>query len=494
MTLMTSGPFRRALLAATGAALASGCSFVPKERPTPPPLPNAFPTATSEAGAPQVEVSLTDWWKGFHDPTLDALIAEGLERSPSVRQALLRVRVARAQTRQTVGAFLPSIDGSGRASYTRSIRGPGLFGSTLGGVGGGGTVAPETEQATGTYGFTSSWEIPMFQRLEASVIGARANTRAANEDVRGARVALAADIANAYVDLRAAQNRLVALREGAEIAESLAGILKISADAGIASPSDAADARRQAEVTRATLADIEISARQAANTLSLLRAYAPGAEPADTAAVLATPAAVPTIELAGAPAAPADLVRMRPDIARAEANALLAAARLGVSRASLLPTLNLTGSLLTSTNIIGTALSQDVSQAQGGAVITIPLLDWGRRFADIDISKSQFKSALIDYETAVNQGVGEASLALTQLEQGDLRLESARAAEAAAQITINGVRASYDVGIVSLSDRLRSDQQFLEAQNLRIQAESASARAAIAVYRAFGGGPPDLSE
>ncbi len=490
---MTPSPLRQALLIAVSASALAGCSLLPKERPTPPPLPSAFPTAGTSAVAAAADVPLTDWWKGFSDPTLDALIAEGLERSPTVRQAALRVRTARAQSRQTLSTYLPSVSGTGRAQYTRSIEGPGLFGSTPGGAGGG-DATPEAEQAIGSYGLSASWEIPLFARLEAAVVGARANTRAANEDVRGARVTLAADIADAYVDLRTSQNRLKALREGADISLSLADILKISADAGIASPSDAADARRQAENTRAALADVEIGARQSANTLSTLRARAPGTEPAAIAVVLNEPAPVPTITLAGAPAAPADLVRLRPDIARAEANAIVAAAQVGVSRADLLPSLNLTGALTTSDNLIGSALSQITTEATATPSISIPLLDWGQRFAAIDVSKSRFKSALIDYETAVNQGVSEASLALTQLEQGQMRLDRARAAEAAAEITANGTRASFGAGIASLSDRLRSDQQFLDAQTQRIQAEASAAKAAIAVYRAFGGGPPDLSQ
>jgi NodT family efflux transporter outer membrane factor (OMF) lipoprotein len=485
---LRSGAAVAALLA--GATLASGCALMPRERPTPPPVPNAW-TEADTAAAP---VSLTDWWKGFSDPTLDQLVAEGLERSPTVRQAVLRVREARAQGRQTLTAYLPEIDGTGRGQYTRSIQGPGLLGSTLSGVGGGGAFTPEQEQAIGSYGATASWEIPLLARLTAAVTGARANTRAAIEDVRGAKVTLVADIASAYVDLRTAQNRRDALRRGAELAVSLADILQKSADAGITAPADAADARRQAESTKAALADIEIATRQAANQLALLRAHAPGTEAPDVAAVLDERAPVPTIALAAAPAAPADLVRLRPDIARAEAQAIVAAAEVGLSRSDLLPRLALTGSLLASDNLIGNALSQPVTQAQVIPTVTIPLLDWGKRFAAIDQNKARFQEALISYEATVNQGVAEASAALTELTQGEQRLAAARAAEAAAAATAKGRRASFDAGITSLTDRLRADQQLLDAEQQRIQAESSAAKAAIDVYRAFGGGPPDIAK
>lgn len=474
-----------------GASLLAGCSTMPRERAVAPPLPSAWPVAASDAATP---AALTNWWNGFSDPTLDKLVEEGLERSPSVRLAYLRLKEARGQSRQTFGTFLPEISATGRAQYTRSINGPGLFGSTLGGVGGGATITPEREQAIGSYGASVSWEIPLFARLEAAAIGASANRRAAIEDVRGAHVALAADIANAYVDLRTAQNRLAALREGADLAEQLAGIVKTSADAGIASPADAADARRQAETTKASLSDIEIAKTVAANQLSLLRAHAPGTEASEIDAALAAAAPAPTIALAAAPAAPADLLRLRPDIARAEAQATLAAAQVGVSRADLLPQLNLTGSLITSENLIGNPLSQLTTQAVATPIISIPLLDWGRRFAAVSVSRARFDQALISYESTVNNAIAEGVATLTQLDQGEKRLAAARAAESAAEITANGFRASYGAGIASLTDRLRSDQQLLDAQLARITAESAAAKAAIGVYRAFGGGPPDLSE
>ena len=237
---------RAALLAAAGASTLAACSTMPSERPAPPPLPASWPVSLTNGDT----AALTDWWKSFNDPLLDQLVTEGLERSPNVRLAMLRLKEARAQNRQTFGAFLPEISGTGRATVTQTANGVGLSGAS--------------ETGLSAYGATVSWEIPLFSRIEAATIGARANARASIEDVRGARVSLAADVANAYVDLRTAQNRLAALREGGAIAVQLADILDISARAGITPLADAADARRQAESIKASLADAEIAARVAA--------------------------------------------------------------------------------------------------------------------------------------------------------------------------------------------------------------------------------------
>jgi len=63
--------------------------------------------------------------------------------------------------------------------------------------------------------------------------------------------------------------------------------------------------------------------------------------------------------------------------------------------------------------------------------------------------------------------------------------------EEAAESTLRGRRAAYDAGLLSLTDLLRAEQQAIDARLSRINSESSQARAAISVYRAFGGGPPD---
>jgi NodT family efflux transporter outer membrane factor (OMF) lipoprotein len=473
----------RAASALALAGLSAGCVTMPHERPTPPPLPAAWTEAKTLAGGDET-AALENWWTGFHDPLLNQLVAEGLTRSATVRQAALRVTQARAQSQQTLGAYAPQISGQARGQFTRSINGPPLIGA--GGA--------EVEQGIGSYGATVSWEIPLFARIHAASIGAKANTRGALADERGAKVALAADVAQAYVDLRTAQNRRAALGEAADLAAELARILRTSADAGITAEADAQDALREAESDRAQVADAEVQTRSAINRLSLLRARAPGTEDPALEAKLEAADQIPTIELAGAPAAPADLIRLRPDVAGAEADAIVAAAQVGISRTDILPRLNLTGSILGSRNIEGAALAENSLTGALTPLITIPLLDWGTHAAAVRANKAAFQSALIQYQSTVNQGVSEASNALTQLSQGAERLEAAKAAEAAAEITARGRRAAYDAGISSLTDRLRADQQLLAARLTRIQAESQSASAAIAVYRAFGGGPPDMGK
>lgn len=465
-------------VALSGVALASSaCSTMPRERPEAPALPTAWRDAPMGANA-----QLTDWWRQFDDPALDRLVDEALTNGPTVQIAALRVTEARAVSHSTITRYLPELTAIGRGDYTRAIEGP--INSIPGAPGSG-----DPEQMTGSYGAQVSWEIPLFARIEASVVGSRASRDSAFADLRAARVTLAADVAQAYVDYRAARESYEALSEQVGVADQLAGILETSANAGIAAPADAADARRLAESARTQLPGLVIEARRAENVLAVLRGISPGTEDQSTAAVLAADADVPVLPLDGAPAAPADLLRLRPDVARAEAQALLAAANLADARANLLPSLNLTGAITVTDNIIGASLPSAITQATGTPLISIPLFDWGARFADVRADRSRFQQSLIQYRQTVISAVGEASNALTSLEQGRQRLASARRAEEAAEAATRGSRAAYEAGIQSLADRLRSEQQLIDARLSRINAEQQQAGAAIATYRAFGGGP-----
>lgn len=458
---------KQALAAALGAALlASGCITLPGDRPEHGALPQAWRDAPQVA-AENGQDRLINWWSGFNDPLLSGLVSEGLANGPTIQLAAARVREARALSRTTITRYLPQLTATASDQYVDVIDGAGSPAGLSG----------------SSYGAEASWEVPLFT-LAPAALGARANTRLALADQRGAQVALAADIARAYVDLRAAQNSLRALQESVSNADRIASILDVSARAGFAAAADAADARRQAETTRARLAGFVIEQRRAEGVLATLRGHAPGTEPPHIMQQLNTAAPAPSLPITSAPAAPADLVRLRPDVASAEQNALLAVANLGGARADLLPRLNITGSI---------SVTDAATIATGGPAISLPLFDWGERWATVRQRDAQMDQRFIEYRQTVNAAVDEATNALVSLDQGAKRLTAARIAEEAAETTLRGRRAAYEAGLLSLTDLLQAEQQTIDARLTRIDSEAEQARAGIAVYRAFGGGPPAVT-
>ncbi len=472
---------KSALAAAlSGALLASSCVLMPHDRPEAGVLPDTWRDAPVVADANGTD-RLVNWWQGFNDPTLNALVAQGVSDGPTVQLAALRLREARSLSYATLVRYFPAVSAIGSESYRRAVEGP-LLPNASGGL--------DEEQSTVSWGGQASWEVPLFS-IGATATGVRGANRAAFADARGALVAIAADIANAYVDLRAAQRSYAALQEAVANADRIASILQTAAQAGFASEADAADARRQAETQRAALSNYFIAMRRAEATLSVLRGIAPGAEAQDTATALESAADVPSLPIASAPAAPVDLVRLRPDVAAAEAQALIAAAQLGAARADLLPKLNITGAINVTDNDIGTPLGTSTTLVTAQPIISLPLFDWGQRIATVSQRDAQFHQSLIQYRLTVIQAVADATTALVSLDQGSRQLTASRAASEAAETTLRGRRAAYNAGLLSLTDLLRAEQQAIDARLSLIAAQQSQARAAVAVYRAFGGGPPE---
>lgn len=454
--------------------LVAGCITMPDPRAEAPPLPAAWRDAPAGAERP-----VSEWWRAFHDPALDRLITEALADGPSVQLALLRVREARAASRASILQFLPEIRATSGGQYSKVVNGQ----TTQGGA---------REQMTGAYGAQISWEAPLFA-IGPAASGGHAATQGALADLRGAQSTLIADVAQAYVDLRAAQASRGALARSITAADELARILAISARAGMTAQSEAADARRLSETARARLVDLVIEERRAQSVLAILRGRAPGTEDIAMQDILELAGApLPTLHLSSAPAAPADFLRLRPDVARAEADTLAAAANVGAARADMLPRLTFTGAIDVTTALIGNA--PGTSLATATPLVSIPLFDWGRRMSIARQRDAQFEHSLIRYRQVVVQAVADASNALVSLDQGRLRLDAARYAADAADITARGARASHESGIASLADRLRAEQQLIDADLARIDAEAEFTRAAIATYRAFGGGPALLAD
>lgn len=474
----------KVLGALLGVAAVAACSTTPRQVTEVPPLPTSW--TSPPVGATQAQ--LENWWRAFDDPVLTRLIEDGVSAAPSVRLAQLRLLEARASARSTIARYLPDLSLEASGQYTRVEEGPLL---ASGGFQTGGAFTLEQEQFIATYGPRVRWEIPLLGRIDAAVRGARSTQAFAEADLRGAQAAIAGDIAEAYVALRRAQNIAAALAQSVAAADQLADILEIGAGAGLTAPADAADARRQAESLRARQTDLLLAVQQERTRLALLRGRAPGTEPRDLDVALTTPEAVPAAPLFSVPAAPADLLRVRPDVAQAEARALTAAAAVGAARADQWPQINLSGALSIADNLVGGPLPEQTMRLIAQPLISLPLFDWGQRQAAVRQRDSQFEQALILYRETVNAAIAEADLALTGLSVAEERLQAARAAELAATAAARGARASYEAGITSLPDRLRADQLLIDAQIARIEAETARASVAVSVYRAFGGGPPE---
>ncbi|HEY0878010.1 MAG TPA: TolC family protein, partial [Zeimonas sp.] len=271
--------------------------------------------------------ALVDWWTRFDDPLLVRLIDDAQRNSPTLEQAAQRIAEARANARAAGAALAPTLDAN--ASVNR--------GNTL--LIAAGSPAAAT-MSSGT--LDARWEIDVFGAARNRAAAAQARLDGARLQWHDARVSLAAEIADAYVGLRACEALVDVLQaQAASLAQTESLTLR-KTDAGFEAPANAALARANAADARARTtaqrADCDVARVQLATLAAL-----PVAELRD--AVAASRAQLPEPQAFDVDSVPARVLAQRPDLVAAERAVAAAASELGAAEADRYPRLSLAGSI-----------------------------------------------------------------------------------------------------------------------------------------------------
>ncbi|MGI4983693.1 MAG: efflux transporter outer membrane subunit, partial [Janthinobacterium lividum] len=339
-------------LATLGAALAlAGCTlgpdYVAPQAATPAGYNDLPRTGDDIASRPQAAEPDPAWWRAFDDPQLDSLIARAIAGNLSLQQAVLRIAAAREQVVQSVAAGIPTI--SANASAKRQQLGvQGILDASHVSAGTLDAASPGAGSALGVLtdpvnlyqgSFDASWELDLFGRVRRSVESSQAAAREDVENRNDALVSLEAEVARAYVQLRGAQLVARTINEQIKVAQDSVDLTRERSRHGLSPQVDVENASAQLGSLRAQLPQYEAQTVQAMNGLAVLLGQAPGsldAELSPARPMPALPAAIPV-------GVPSTLARRRPDVRQAEASLHAATANIGVSVASLFPSVSLTG-------------------------------------------------------------------------------------------------------------------------------------------------------
>src|SRR5690348_13379406 len=449
--------FRALLPLAVCAALAA-CASMPAPPLPSGDLPPAWRNAQTQAEAPAPD--LRGWWKAFDDPELNALVEQALHDNLDVQQAALHLRAARELEGVSGAAYKPQL----------AFR----------------TLSTPTPQADADYfqaGFDAEWELGLFGRARANARVAKGNADTAAADLQAARVSLVAEVARAYLQLRSAQARENSLRSIAHATQRKRQLIELREHLRLSSQMELERARADEAQAQAALAEPRAQIAQYAQTLALLLGRSE--PPSDLLEVQP----VPELAETGLDSVPADLLRTRPEIARAQATVLKAAGELGIAHADRFPRIGLGGAITWATRIRGVNFGGTNNTSGVGPVIDIPLFDWGMRAAAEHARGDELKAALLAYRQAVLQGATEVETALAALHQAQIGAQHADEAAAALQ----------DSAVLSAKLRRLGQADDLDVADARIAAAKAQADAEqarehqgvafIALYKALGGAP-----
>src|SRR5499433_1006507 len=221
------------------------------------------------------------WWKAFNDPALDQLIERAYRENLSLRQAGVRVLQARAQLGIAVGEIFPQTQQAiGSVQYNRtSDRG------ALAAAAQGRSVAYWQSEI----GAQASWELDFWGRIRRNIQSAEASLLSTLADYDNTLVTLTADVANNYIALRTAEERIRIAKENADAQDGILKITDVRFKYGTATQRDVEQARTSLLNTQASIPPLETERRQAQDALSVLL----GVPPSDLSDALAGSSGIP---------------------------------------------------------------------------------------------------------------------------------------------------------------------------------------------------------
>lgn len=469
-----------AILLLLGSATLAGCAVgpnyvAPHERA----LAVFMGGAAVEARATPVDTAdLLNWWRSFDDPILTSLVEQALVQNLDVQQAVARVTQARASLKKANAALLASGQVSGQVgdSY-QSLRTP---------VGRIANTTPGFQRNSQIYevDLGARWEIDAFGGLSRSEEVARDDLQASQATAVASRLAVAAETADTYIAIRGLQERIAIARSQVETQQRLVDTVALQYREGVAAELQLRQSEGALAPVKASVSVLENSLDVAMNALDVLVGMQPGTNRTMLEKVSAIPVP-PRVATAGGPAG---LLRRRPDIIAAERLLAASNARIGAAIAEYYPKFSLSGLLGTATTSAGGFFGSASAQGAGAFGLRWRLFDFGRVDAEIKGARGRNAEALAAYRLTVlraSEDVEDAFSALVKREAQEKSLaDGERSLTRARQASF----AAYKGGVVSLIEVLDADIRLLATRDARAQAKAESARAAVASFRALGGG------
>ncbi|MBV8138955.1 MAG: efflux transporter outer membrane subunit [Deltaproteobacteria bacterium] len=463
------------LIAASLALITGGCVLGPDYHQPATQVASRWQEAAN-AAVDTGRTEYRDWWSLFNDPVLSRLIEIAYEQNLTLRSAGVRVLEARARLGIAIGELYPQQQQfTSSVSYIR-------------------TPATQSPVIASTYwsdvfAVQSTWEIDVWGKLRRGVESADDAFLASVANYDDVLVSLTGDVASTYVQIRTTQKQIVIARDNIEKQRLAVQIARARYEGGAATKRDVYQATNVLGSTEAAIPQLTIQLDQSKNALSVLL----GMEPGRLEALLAGASEIPTAPAEVAVGIPAELLRRRPDIRKAELMAAAQCAQIGIAKADLFPTFSLSGLVGTLATDIGSSRLSGVFSAASLTFITGPTVQWnilnyGQITNNVRAQDANFQALLVDYENTVLKAQQDVENGIALFTQSRSEVVFLTQSVSAAQGALRIALIQYKEGTMDFTTVLLAEQNLYAAENSRALAQGMVPLGVIATYRAMGGG------
>lgn len=437
------------------------------------PLPDAAKGDLPHQGSLK---ELSNWWQSLGDPFLVELIASGQAVSPSVTAATTRIQLARSAVVAAGAASAPSLSAAANASR-------------------GGNQLSVPVASSVQAGLQASWEVDLWGGNRAAKDAALARLEGSQAGWHEARVSVAAEVANTYLNFRNCEQLVNVAKDDLASRTETSRLTGLLAQAGFTAPANAALARASTAQGQGMLTmqraqcELQVKALVALTTLSepeIRKKMNAGGVFVDKLAI--NNIANINNQLLNIPKLPAQLLAQRPDVFAAQLEIAAASGDVGSAQAAKYPRLGLSGSLGLAALRSSGVSTDGATWSIGPVSVTLPIFDGGQRAAAIDLANVNYEAAVANYRAKVRGAVREVEEALLSVQSAADRLGDAIVATEGYSAAFAASEARFKSGLGSLSDLEDTRRTALAAKTALLNLERERSAAWVSLYRAVGGG------
>jgi NodT family efflux transporter outer membrane factor (OMF) lipoprotein len=428
---------------------------------------------------PDVVPQATDysyWWAQLNDPVLDDLVQTAYQQNLPLRIAAMRVLEARAQRAVAVGSLFPQQQ-QAVGSFSRSKFSQKSF--PFGQI-----PLPKTAYDQWSLGFDAAWELDFWGRFRRGVEAADAQLDAQIENYDDVLVILQAEVAATYVELRTQEERLALARKNLAIQEQTLRITRDRFEGEVVSELDVQQSRAIVAATASLIPQFESGRRQAQNRLCVLM----GMPPQDLQRRLGGPGTIPQTPPDVHVGIPAQLLRRRPDVRRAEREVAAQCARIGIAESDLYPQISILGTIAYEAESLSQLFNDDSIAGSVGPGFRWNILNYGRLRNNVLVQDARFQQLAMQYQQTVlsaNEEVENAIVAfLNEKERVEILQEGVDALGRA--VELSGLQ--YEQGLIDFQRVLDSQRALVVEQDTLARTRGTVAVQLVAIYKALGGG------
>ena len=429
-------------------------------------LPETFSEAdTAKTAANDV---MKRWWRHYQDEKLNELIELSIKNNTNIALAIARIEEADASMREVGASLFPQVDLSANATRSK-VTELGAF-----------PVFGDKIRNNYSFGLNTSFEIDFWGKIRRAKESAAANALASRNAKDTVELSLIGLVASNYLQMRGLDAQIAVTKDNQISRVEALKLNQRRLAGGVASALEVS----QAEVLVSNLAAqlIELNRLRALSLHQL--AVLTGVLDLKLAAADLRSLPVPPTPPAGLPSA---LLENRPDIRQAEQALIAVNAKIGVAKAAMYPSINLTGGLGGESLELGDILKAGARIWTFGLGLDLPVFDSGRRKSRVEQASARQKQALAQYQTAIQDAFREVNDALISRRLNAEREQALLQSEASAKKALTVAENRYKSGYSAYLEVLDAQRVHNEASLNVVQAKQATFLATVELFKVLGG-------